>query len=271
MPEDGRHSGPLHGQRPERIRELIALADSDLRLDDSLLARVLALAGDTAAYRTPGAADVVAAKEERRRLADVLSRACSDPSHLASIEAALVEPPFDRRWICAFALARSGRYGGEISKVAVEALGEPDGDVRWAAAEILCHPNSQASDLVVEAASDENSARRKMALYCLRDLGIAEMPIVYDALRCEDAGVRLAALAAIPSLARADARATRETIRCMRQAGEPGVRRAAAAILGRLQGDVQAAREALLEAAGDKSDPHFARAVAGALERLKVG
>jgi HEAT repeat protein len=187
------------------------------------------------------------------------------------VEAAIAEQPFGRRWICAFALARAGRHGAEISTVAVEALGEPDGDVRWAAAEILCHARSEAAARIVAAASDANPLRRKMALYCMRDLRISEMPVVYDALQCEDAGVRLAALAAIASLAADDVRATHETVRCMRDDREPGVRRAAAAILGRLRGDVGAALAALGEAAGDESDPHFKRAVSGALERLKVG
>jgi HEAT repeat protein len=219
-------AGPLRGERTERIRELIAIAESDAPIEDSVLVRALELAGDEASPRTAGGADAVGEKEERRRLADVLARACSDASHLARVEAAIAEQPFGRRWICAFALARAGRHGAEISTVAVEALGEPDGDVRWAAAEILCHARSEAA---------------------------ARM------------------LAAIASLAADDVRATHETVRCMRDDREPGVRRAAAAILGRLRGDVGAALAALGEAAGDESDPHFKRAVSGALERLKVG
>jgi len=111
--------------------------------------------------------------------------------------------------------------------------------------------------------------RRKMSLYCMRDLNIAETTVVFDALGSTDSGVRLAALATLPKLAGTDPRATHEAVRCMREDEDAGVCRAAAAILGRLRGDVDVARSALEAEAATRTDKHFQRAVSGALEKLK--
>ena len=105
----------------------------------------------------------------------------------------------------------------------------------------------------------------------MRDLNIAETTVVFDALGSTDSGVRLAALAALSKLACSDPRATHEAVRCMRGDDDAGVRRAAAAILGSLRGDVDVARSALEAEAATSTDTDFQRAISGALAKLTAG
>jgi len=87
-------------------------------------------------------------------VAEVLSRACSNDAQRLLVVAGLDDASAQRRWICAFALARAGYRNVGVLKVAVEALGQLDGDIRWAAAEILRAPETvaDARPLIVSAA-----------------------------------------------------------------------------------------------------------------------
>jgi hypothetical protein len=279
MTESSSHPDPvlraLRGPLTERVRALKALDSSNRTIDDAVLIRVLELAGPEpeaggSGDSTASAPRTGTSKELQRRVAEVLSRACSNDAQRLRVVAGLDDVCAERRWICAFALARAGYRNAGVLKVAIEALGQPDGDIRWAAAEILRAPETvaDARPLIVSAASSESAMRRKMALYCMRDLNIAETTVVLDALGSPDSGVRLAALAALPKLAGRDPRATHEAVRCLREDEDAGVRRAAAAILGRLRGNVDVARSALEAEAATSTDAHFQRAVSGALEKL---
>ena len=112
------------------------------------------------------------------------------------LERALHAPGARQRWGAAYALALIGAPPPETLPVLLEALGEDDGDLRWAAARILVRMRDDAAlrPTLVDLAAAGNAPQRKMALYCLRDLEApssdAERAALV-ALRDADTAVRL--------------------------------------------------------------------------------
>jgi HEAT repeat protein len=157
-----------------------------------------------------------------------------------------------------------------------EALSDDDGDIRWAAANLIVRLGGEYPEEIRERlitlGDDSDSNARKMALYCIRDLGIrgADLLAVLErAVRDLDVHVRLAALAVLTRLTDAIDDAARLAIGCLESDSDAGVRRAAAVALGNLQHNSTRTAEALRAAAGDLSDTSLARAARGALERLE--
>lgn len=213
-----------------------------------------------------GAAD----KASQRRAADeFVSLAARGIAVEAALHAALVSGCARQRWGAAFTLARLGSLPRGAIPVLLEALGMPDGDVRWAAADILIRQGMAAGAALAALARDGAPAQRKMALYCLRELGAwtaATDALARGALADADAGVRLAAMASLARQA-LDRAAASAAVSLLLRDPVPGVRRAAAVTLGRLGVDLPAVRAAL-ETAAAGNDPWLARAAAGALGRL---
>ena len=175
------------------------------------------------------------------------------------------------RFGAAYALATMDDPPPETLPVLLAALGDADGDLRWAAADLLVHvPFAGLPESLRELAATGGAAQRKMALYCLRDLGAASPAaeqVALAALDDADAGVRLAAMAALPRLA-GDRAAAVERLLVVLASDEPPLRRAAAAALGALATPTPAALRALDDAAaGD--DPGLRRAAEGALRLLR--
>ena len=188
----------------------------------------------------------------------------------AVLAAALAAPVARRRWGAAFALSLLGDPPSSTLPVLLDALGMDDGDVRWAAAAIVTRLRDR--DQVVRALQDVvrrgSAAQRKMALYCLRDLG-ARLPDVETAVLAavDDAEweVRIAAITSLPHLTRTPERAAERLVAVLETA-EARERRAAAAALAAL--GVRSERVvAALRAVGD-DDPSLRRAADGALLRL---
>ena len=212
-------------------------------------------------------------RRAQRRAADALARAAPGAPHLAAaLQRALGSNDARLRWGAAFALARAGVAGAATWPAIREALAASDSDLRWAAADLACRlarsePEVHASLVAcLEAAEAE---LRKMALYCLRELGDPELAGPARALLADPAvGVRLAALSAVSRLGRSrlDAEAVASRLRIE---PAPGVRRAAAAALGRI-GVAAPGLDALLAAAESASDdPGLARAARASRSALR--
>lgn len=220
-----------------------------------------------------------------RRAAGILARAVNsgEVGVRASLFAALESEDPRERWGSCFALARGGVLGPEVLRAAVDTLAASDGDVRWAAAEVVraaVRLEPQLLERIREAARDESAPahgraeRRKMAIYCLRDLRelapVFDAAVFVDALSDSDRGVRLAALSAIGVVARdgiTDDRGgmVEALARCIESDGDIGVRRACAATLGKLRGCFERATEVLAKVEAATSDPDLLRAVRSAL------
>ncbi|MFT4571010.1 MAG: HEAT repeat protein [Hyphomicrobiaceae bacterium] len=211
-------------------------------------------------------------KSVRRRAAGALAKSLAAGLGEAPLAAALSNRNPLRRWGAVFASAEAGRTDESTYSGALDALASEDGDVRWAAAEIvrrlsLTHdPNGRA---LARLASSESSHARKMALYCMRDLGCSEAEVLSTALADEVAFVRLAALAAVSHFQRAGGPMLRLIEGLLMADPDPGVQRAAATVLGTLGGGDSAAIAAL-EAASEDSDTSLAKAATGALARVRA-
>lgn len=215
-------------------------------------------------------------RTRQREAADVLQHLVNDAPALAqALESALGALDPRLRWGAAYTLGHALRPPPERLWPAVrETLALEDGDQRWAAAELTCelarHHASVRTD-VVDTAQGGSPTMRRMLLYCLRDLGDPELlSVAGSRLGDEDAGVRLAALAASAQATRSPAET--ETLSGRIAAlvdGDPdaGVRRAAAATLGRLETATAEAHDALQRAAAGE-DPSLQRAARAALRRL---
>jgi len=213
-------------------------------------------------------------RTEQRHAAELIAGLVEDSVPLLrAVRAALAAPDTRLRWGAAYTLGRALPPGPELWPAALETLALDDGDQRWAAAELACkiarrHPEVRAA-LRAEIASP-SATRRKMCLYCLRDLADPEAPALAIRLLADpDAGVRLAALA---TAARARGSPvvseTAAAVGTLLDAdADLGVRRAAAATLGKLGDDGSAVLAALRSAAASQ-DPSLARAARGALDAL---
>jgi len=185
--------------------------------------------------------------------------------------AALASPLPRRRWGAAFALSLAGDPPAATLPVLLETLGVDDGDLRWAAAGIVVRLRDRAAPVEGLRAllTGGNAAQRKMALYCLRDLGTRTPEVeqeVLQALGDEDRDVRLAAIATLARLARYRGAAAANLVHAL-ETGDERVRRAAAAGLGAL-GERSAPVLAALRAAGASADRSLRRAAEAALRQL---
>jgi len=213
-----------------------------------------------------------ASKEERRvAAARLIALAEDDVGAVAALRSALVDSDPHRRWGAAFVLYRAGVRDDDIFASAVEALGADDGDVRWAAAEIvveLARSDEDRCGRIRGIAAGPDTKARKMALYCLRDLGIGDEALFAGALKAADVAVRLAAIACfgrISVLSRVGIDALRAVVE---HDTDAGTRRAATVALGNAGNHEAEVRPALERLRAQSEDPDLARATARALDRL---
>ncbi len=192
----------------------------------------------------------------------------------AVLDRALGAAELRARWGAAYALALAGDPPPAVVPVLIEALGVDDGDVRWAAADVLRGLPTRAALVprLCTLVTVGNPAQRKMALYCLRDLDARTAAVevaVTGGLADPEPNVRLAAMASLARLALDRAGAAVRLTGAL--AGETEtLRRAAAAALGAL-GVRDAAVVAALRAAAASPDAALRRAATRALAQLGDG
>ena len=212
-------------------------------------------------------------KAVRRRAADALAAlATRDDGVRARLVPLLTTADAEMRWGAAFALGRLGTPPPDVLPVLLECLGRDDGDVRWAAADMALRlADAAATSRAIEAlAADGSAPQRKMALYCLRDLGAwspSRDAVASAALADAEPGVRLAAMSLAARSAR-DRAGTATRLVPLLDDADVGVRRAAAATLGTI-GVASVAVLAGLEAAAAGADPALRRAAERALQALR--
>lgn len=201
----------------------------------------------------------------------------------AAIRAALHSDEPTRRWGAAFTFARLEPPGPRVLPALVEALGSPDGDVRWAAARLLVEAGRLHGEvlplLLGLVRGGEHALVRRMATFALRELA-PDRPeaaeVLLDATDDPDLRVRRAAYTAMASLMAPPPRVAEHLLRTLESDPDAATRRLAALALG----EIGAARpeavppdtEGALRQAGLRSeDPDLRRAVERALTRLRAG
>jgi HEAT repeat protein len=177
-----------------------------------------------------------------------------------------------RRWGAGYALALLDPMAVEAVPVLLEALGSPDGDLRWASARLLTRADRRPpglGDALATLAAGSSPLQRKMALYCLRDIGTAvpvDRVLLVRALGDAEASVRLAAMAAVAVLLPTTGD-TADLLTPLIDDPDLGVQRTAAATLGRLGVRTDAVVTRLSRARGS-ADRTLARVAGDALSRL---
>lgn len=186
---------------------------------------------------------------------------------------ALGEPNERLRWGAAYALSAGGEARLDVLDVLVEVLGSADGDLRWAASDLIRRVaerhRAPVLSRLIPVAREGSGNQRKMALYCLRDLeagGPELCEAAARALESADLGVRLAGLSALARLAEPSVAAARLT--SLLDDHDPRLRRAAAGTLGML-GHRSQAVTAALRRVSESDDESLRRAAAAALRLLE--
>jgi HEAT repeat protein len=179
------------------------------------------------------------AKAIRRRAADSLAAAlASGDIDADSLRLSLGSPSREVRWGVAFALRASGGRDAALVEAWMQALGDEDGDVRWAAASIVIEAAREEESLqaiLLVLAVSGGPAARKMALFCLGAAGLRDASPFVAALVDEDSFVRLAALTSLGRLGIRDDDVLAAIAAVGSGDSDPRVRRGAVAILERLR------------------------------------
>jgi len=177
------------------------------------------------------------------------------------------------RWTAAFTLAQLNLSEPFPLPVLIENLGHEESDLRWAAATAVLrlavlHP--RVTEEMVRLAGTGNAVQRRMALYCLRDLGETgqeAQAAYFSSLADPEPMVRLAGLSCLGKLKIVTGSAQDTLLRLLEADPDPGVRRATAVTLGQVGDSAPAVMEALMRATR-QADASLRKAAAGALERL---
>ncbi len=251
----------------------------------TLLARVAALSSDQRLPRelVDQLVDCLAAPapELQRAAADELVRfAAIEPRIEARLNDRLDATDATMRRTAAFTLARLGARVTRLVPVLVEALGDARSEVRWSAHHALGllgeRGANAAAEALLAATRAPNATLRRMALYALRDWDMppeSSAEAVRTALADPDSDVRLAALAAASVTREVPERMVPAMLPLAEHDPRPGVRRAAAAALGKIarRDDAGAARDRVrgaLERFARDSDPRLRKAARAALHSL---
>jgi HEAT repeat protein len=217
----------------------------------------------------------------QRRAAEALAAlALHDARVLEKLRAILSHHQPRARWGAAYALGLVNLDDAldlRALPVLLEALARDDGDLRWAAAELIVRLGKKHRDPVskqlIELAKDGNLNARKMALYSLRDVGGPREELLAAAESCCDdhqSLLKMAALSLIPRVEDPGDRAAALAIRLLESDPDGGVRRCAAVALGHLGNRSPQVTAALTRAANAEGDIYMKRAAEGALTRLGV-
>jgi HEAT repeat protein len=217
----------------------------------------------------------------QRRAAEALAAVAShDARVVEKLRATLSHADAHMRWGVAYALGLV-TLDGALNLAAmpniIEALSTNDGDVRWAAADLVVrlgkeHREAVSHQLIGLARSADANAR-KMALYCLRDVGGPREELLAVAEACcadHHSIVKMAALSLLTRIGDADERGANLAVRIMQDDPDAGVRRCAAVALGHLGNHSALVTDALVRAAKIDGDVSMQRAANGALTRLGV-
>lgn len=241
------------------------------------------LVGDSSLEVSDAALDALArclgagCKAVERRAADAFVAIAARDTRAEAILHRVVKGADQRaRWTAAYALARCS--GGALAESAVEALfdalASDDGDVRWAAADLIVALGRENRAAIVARllalASGNHPVAQRMALYSLRDLkpdGEAMLKVIEGASRADSTHLRLAALAALACL-KGSVEAARIALERLEHDPNAGVRRAAAAALGAVANRSERAHAALMRAASS-DDESLGRAARSALKRME--
>jgi HEAT repeat protein len=203
----------------------------------------------------------------------LVAGAAARPEIAEKLRAALDAAPEGRRWPIAYALAEIAPLSGPSLHALEQALDSADPDIRWAVALLLVRlakqPGSGVGARLATLLKTGTPAQRRMALYCLRDIGAPELiaGAAAAALVDPDPLVRVAAASSLKAFPAVAGNLTDRLLDLMSHDADPRVRAGAAIALGYLEKPGEKVIQAL-ENAAQSGEPNLTKAARAALAIL---
>ena len=179
-------------------------------------------------------------------------------------------------WPIAYILANLPSPSQTVLKVLMDTLGSHDSDVRWAVALLLIRLAKTDPQLVshfLELLSKGTAIQRRMAIYCLRDLGLEDdvsLQELLTSLHDSDPMVRVAAVISLKSRRGCNAEGKNSLMKLFLEDPDSRVRNVAAVTLAQLGWNSEEFRQALAGASqSDNAPERKAASVALALLQKK--
>ena len=141
----------------------------------------------------------------RRAVDALIARGSREPGLVESLESRLRDDATRWRWPVAYTLGHLTAASGDCLEVLAGGLGSDDQDVRWATQRLLTElggSQAQARNVLLTLLHKGGATQRRMAIYCLRDVGLSDDSIAEEVVEaCHDLEP-LVRVAAVTSLAR---------------------------------------------------------------------
>ncbi len=119
------------------------------------------------------------------------------PEVRESLNRLLQEVASEKRWPVAYTLGQLSQPSSSCLDTLMEALGSEDPDIRWATLQLLIRlekNDKRILPLISDLLNSGSPTQRRMAVYCLRDLGLKESSLQLRCLGDTDSLVRVAAV-----------------------------------------------------------------------------
>ena len=213
-------------------------------------------------------------KAVREAVDALIPMAKSAPEVAARLSAALEAAPAEKRWPIAYVLSHISPLSTSCVDALKDALAFEDPDIRWAVALLLVRlakkPEPAVAAHLIELLRCGSPTQRRMAVYCLRDIGAEEFlrSALQSALADSDPLVRVAAVTSLKAFPGIGRDAAEELLRLVAKDLDSRVRASAALALAH----VGAPTERILltlEDATRSPDAKLAKAARAALALLE--
>ena len=122
------------------------------------------------------------------------------PEVRESLNRLLQEVASEKRWPVAYTLGQLSQPSSSCLDTLMEALGSEDPDIRWATLQLLIRlgkNDKRILPLISELLNSGSPTQRRMAIYCLRDLGLEDRSVQLQCLGDTDPLVRVAAVTVV--------------------------------------------------------------------------
>jgi HEAT repeat protein len=173
----------------------------------------------------------------RKTVDTLISIAADNPRLAPTLGELLKDPSRKNRWPIAYVLASLPSLSPASLEILIETLDHRDPDIRWAVALLLIRlakTNGQVLQLLTDLAGAGTANQRRMAIYCLRDLGLADdesVRALLNGLRDPDPTVRVAAVTSLKTKPDLSENRKNEILRLFSTDPDPRVRNSAAVTL----------------------------------------
>ncbi len=136
----------------------------------------------------------------RRAVDSLVALGHERPEVRSSLSKLFQDISSEKRWPVAYTLGQLTEPSSSCLETLTAALGSEDPDIRWATLQLLIRlgkNDPRILTLVRNLINSENPIQRRMAVYCLRDLGVEDSSLQLRFLGDTDPLVRVAAVTAL--------------------------------------------------------------------------